>query len=114
MRVLHNQYALFHSTERHFGVLIDTVDIVRVTVPQRQNRARWSGPAGLTAGVQHTIFAMGEAVLGAVPLIAEVSLTMPNQHRILANLEPFGLSNANEVFVNTSEPYGLIKGTVGR
>jgi urate oxidase len=39
---------------------------------------------------------------------------MPNQHRLLMNLEPFGLSNPNEIFVPTSEPYGLIKGTLRR
>jgi urate oxidase len=39
---------------------------------------------------------------------------MPNQHRLLANLEPFGMKNENEVFVNTSEPFGLIKGTIVR
>ena len=44
--------------------------------------------------------------------MSSVSLTMPNQHRILVNLQPFGMANANEIFVATSEPFGLIKGTV--
>jgi urate oxidase len=65
-------------------------------------------------GVQQTIFAMGEAVLAQVAEIDEIAFTMPNQHRIPMNLEPFGMSNANEIFVTTSEPYGLIKGTIRR
>ena len=65
-------------------------------------------------GVQQTIFAMGEAVLAAVPAICEISFTMPNQHRLLVNLEPFKMTNSNEIFVTTSEPFGLIKGTLAR
>ncbi len=61
--------------------------------------------------VQQTIYAMGEALLDRVPEIATVSFTLPNQHRIPVDLSPFGLSNQNEIFVATSEPFGLIKGT---
>jgi urate oxidase len=57
---------------------------------------------------------MGEAALNACPEIEEIRLTMPNQHRILVNLQPFGLDNPNAVFVPTDEPYGLISGTVRR
>lgn len=64
--------------------------------------------------VQQTLYAMGEILLARVPEIDSVSFTMPNQHRILVNLQPFGLSNENEIFTATSEPYGLIKGTVTR
>jgi urate oxidase len=65
-------------------------------------------------GVQQTIFEMGQQVLKAAGAITEISFTMPNQHRILANLEPFNLTNNNEIFVNTSEPFGLIRGTILR
>ncbi len=67
-----------------------------------------------SASVQHTIHAMGEALLARAPQIASVSLTLPNQHRLLVNLGPFGLENPNEIFVATAEPFGLIKGTVSR
>jgi urate oxidase len=67
-----------------------------------------------SASVQHTIFAMGEAFLARMPQVTSISLTMPNQHRLLVNLGPFGLDNPNEIFVATSEPYGLITGTVAR
>jgi urate oxidase len=64
--------------------------------------------------VQQTLYAMGEAALDGFPEIEKITLTMPNKHRILANLEPFGLDNANEVFVATEEPYGTISGTLSR
>jgi urate oxidase len=67
-----------------------------------------------SASVQQTIFAIGEELLSRLPQITAVSLTMPNQHRLLVNLGPFGMDNPNEIFVAASEPYGLIKGTVAR
>jgi urate oxidase len=64
--------------------------------------------------VQQTLYAMGEAALEACPQIEQIRLEMPNKHRILVNLQPFGLDNNNEVFVVTDEPFGLISGTVRR
>jgi urate oxidase len=64
--------------------------------------------------VQQTLYAMGEKALGSVPEIESITLTMPNKHRILADLTPFGLENVNEIFVATDEPYGLITGTLSR
>ena len=48
--------------------------------------------------------------------VEEVSaiLALANQHRIPVNLQPFGLDNPNVIFVTTSEPFGLIKGTIER
>lgn len=64
--------------------------------------------------VQETLYEMGQAVLNACPEIAEISITLPNQHRIPVNLQPFGLPNKNEIFVPQDEPFGLIKGTIRR
>lgn len=64
--------------------------------------------------VQHTLHEMGERVLDACPHVSEVRLTLPNKHHLLVNLKPFGLENPNEIFVPTTEPYGLIQGTVRR
>jgi urate oxidase len=64
--------------------------------------------------VQQTLYAMGEAALRACAEIEEITLTLPNKHRILVDLERFGQSNANEVFVATDEPFGLICGTLRR
>ena len=64
--------------------------------------------------VQHTLFAMGEAVLEAVPEIARIHLTMPNLHHLLADLSPFGQDNPNRIFVPIDEPHGYIEATVER
>jgi len=59
--------------------------------------------------VQQTAYAMGEAVLRAVPDVSEIRLTLPNKHCLLVDLAPFGLDNPNEIFVPTDEPHGLIE-----
>src|SRR5438477_4444555 len=64
--------------------------------------------------VQQTLYAMGEAALDVCRQIDEIDLVMPNQHRLLVNLQPFGLENPNEIFVPTTEPYGKICGTIRR
>jgi urate oxidase len=68
----------------------------------------------MSLSVQQTLYTMGEAVLGGSPEVETITLTMPNKHRILADLKPFGLENANEIFVATDEPYGTITGTLSR
>lgn len=64
--------------------------------------------------VQQTLFDMGKAALEACPAVAEITLTMPNKHRIPMDLRPFGMENKNEIFVTTDEPHGLISGTIRR
>ena len=64
--------------------------------------------------VQHTLYAMGEAVIEQCLAVEEISITMPNKHHLLVDLAPLGLDNANEIFVPTSEPYGLIEATIRR
>jgi urate oxidase len=64
--------------------------------------------------VQHTLYAMGEAVIEQCTEVDEISITMPNKHHLLVDLTPLGLDNANEIFVPTSEPYGLIEATLKR
>jgi urate oxidase len=65
-------------------------------------------------GAQHTLFAMGEAALAAVPALEEITIAMPNRHRIPVDLVPLGRKNTNSVFVATDEPHGLIQGTIRR
>ncbi len=64
--------------------------------------------------VQHTLYEMARAAFSVCSLIDEITITMPNQHHLLANLSPFGLKNLNEVFVPTSEPFGNISATIER
>jgi urate oxidase len=63
--------------------------------------------------VQHTLYAMGEAVVKSLD-VEEIHLVMPNRHHLPVDLTPFGLENCNEIFVAPTEPYGLIEGTVRR
>ena len=64
--------------------------------------------------VQHTLYAMAEAVLSAYEEIAEITLTLPNRHHLLVDLSSFGLENRNEIFVATEEPHGVIEATISR
>lgn len=65
-------------------------------------------------GVQDSMYRMGEAVLAAIPEIAEIGFAMPNKHYIPINLAPFGLENPGTVFLPTDEPHGQIEATIGR
>ncbi|RZK93205.1 MAG: urate oxidase [Methylobacterium sp.] len=65
-------------------------------------------------GVQDSMYRMGEAVLAAIPEIAEIGFAMPNKHYIPINLAPFGLENPGTVFLPTDEPHGQIVATIGR
>lgn len=64
--------------------------------------------------LQQSMFQMGRAVLETHPEIAEVRLSLPNNHHFLVDLEPFGLDNPGEVFFAADRPYGLIEAAVLR
>ena len=64
--------------------------------------------------VQHTLYAMGEAVLKNVENVAEISLKMPNLHYIPFNMKPFGMENKNEIFIASGDAFGYITGTLQR
>ena len=64
--------------------------------------------------VQQTAYAMGEAVLEAVPEIDAIRLSLPNKHCLLVDLSPFGIENQNEIFTPTDEPHGLIEVSLRR
>ena len=64
--------------------------------------------------VQHTAYAMGEAVLERCPEIDAIAFSLPNKHHLVVDLTPFGLDTPNEIFVATEEPYGLIEAIVRR
>lgn len=62
--------------------------------------------------LQHTLYAMGEAVLQKFTGIREIHLSLPNKHYNLVNLSPFNLENPKEIFLPTDEPHGLIEATL--
>ena len=65
-------------------------------------------------GVQNTMYLMGEAVLAAVPEVAEITMACPNKHYLPIDLSPFGRGFDGQVFTPTDEPHGQIECTVGR
>ncbi len=64
--------------------------------------------------VQHTLYAMGEAVLETFPDIAEISFSLPNIHYLPVDVSRFGLENDNRIFLPTDEPHGLIEARLSR
>lgn len=64
--------------------------------------------------VQKTLYDMATAAFKACAEIDEISIEMPNQHHILADLKKLDIENPNEVFVPTGEPFGMITATVQR
>jgi urate oxidase len=64
--------------------------------------------------VQHTLFAMAEAVVNAFDVVGEIHLTMPNKHCLPVDLAKFGLENSNQVFIPVDEPSGYIEARVTR
>jgi urate oxidase len=64
--------------------------------------------------LQHTLYAIGEAVLATFDRIREIHLSLPNKHFNLVDLAPFGMDNPGEVFLPSDEPYGLIEATLRR
>ena len=64
--------------------------------------------------VQHTLHAMGEAVLDKHPAVAEISFSLPNIHCIPVDVARFGEASNNAIFLPTEEPHGLIEGRLSR
>ena len=68
--------------------------------------------------VQQTLYAMAAAALASEPLLAELSLTMPNRHNIPVDFSrfapPFDLKADNSIFVPQDDPSGHIHARVVR
>ena len=94
----------YRTTELEFGL---AWELVRQTLLE-------SFAGHDSASVQHTMYAMGEAVLERVADVVEIHLVMPNKHHLPVDLSRFGLENRNEIFVATDEPFGLIEATIAR
>lgn len=62
--------------------------------------------------LQHTLHAMGEAVLATFEGIREIHLSLPEKHFNLVDLSPFGMDNSAEVFLPMEEPQGSIEATL--
>ena len=64
--------------------------------------------------VQHTLYAMGEAILDRFPDVKEVAFSLPNIHCLPIDMTKFGQANDNRIFVPTDEPHGLIEARLSR
>lgn len=70
--------------------------------------------AHASRSVQHTLYAIGEAILAHCGQIDQVHLTMPNKHYLAVDLRPFALENPNEIFCPTDAPHGQIEARISR
>ena len=59
--------------------------------------------------VQHTLYAIGEAILDEFSYVDEIAISMPNIHCLPVDMTKFGQTNDNRIFVPTDEPHGLIE-----
>jgi urate oxidase len=64
--------------------------------------------------VQHTLYAMGEAVLNEFSDVDEIAFSLPNIHCLPIDMTRFGQANDNRIFVPTDEPHGLIEARLAR
>jgi len=64
--------------------------------------------------VQHTLYAIGEAILNEFPEVEEIAFSLPNIHCLPIDMTKFGQANDNRIFVPTDEPHGLIEARLTR
>ncbi len=64
--------------------------------------------------VQYTIYRIGQTILEENASIKDITLAMPNQHRLWMDMSKLGFENPNLIFCPTDEPYGDITATIGR
>jgi urate oxidase len=64
--------------------------------------------------VQHTLYAMGEAILDNFHEVEEIAFSLPNIHCLPIDMTRFGQVNDNRIFVPTDEPHGLIEARLAR
>ncbi len=62
--------------------------------------------------LQHTLHAMGDAVLASFDRISEIHLSLPDKQYDRVDLSPFGMDNPYEVFLPIDEPHETIEATL--
>ena len=62
--------------------------------------------------LQHTLYAMGEAILSNFENISKIHLSLPSKHFRLADLAPLGMDNPGTVFLPADEPHAVITATL--
>jgi urate oxidase len=64
--------------------------------------------------LQHTVYAMGQAVLDNFEAVAEIRLALADNLYSSVDLKPFGMENESEVFMPLEEPRGLVEAILRR
>jgi len=64
--------------------------------------------------MQHTLYAMADAVLASYEEVVDVTLEMPTQEYRPVDLSRFGVENAGTVYLPSAEPDSLVSATVTR
>lgn len=64
--------------------------------------------------VQHTLYAMGEAVLEKHSQVTEIAFSLPNIHCLPVDVTRFGEEEKHAIFWPTEEPHGLIEARLSR
>ena len=64
--------------------------------------------------VQHTLHAMGTAVLEEFSDVDKIHIEMPNKHNLPVDLKPFDMDHDYEILKPIDEPSGLIEATLQR
>lgn len=64
--------------------------------------------------LQHTLYAMGHAVLDNFDVIREIQLALPETRYALADFKTFGMENDNEIFAPSDEPHSVAEATLRR
>lgn len=111
-------------TETHDRILQSTLTAVwAYSEPQPDYDSIWDCVRNISTqsfaehesrSVQHTLFAIGGAVLAALPQLADIELTLPNQHCLPVDMAPFGIEDRHDVFLPVAEPHGVITARLTR
>ncbi|MGH8912571.1 MAG: factor-independent urate hydroxylase [Acidimicrobiia bacterium] len=117
-----DQYTILPETDDRILATTVGAEWLYAPVPADTTAAWEAVRAGLVGGffgdwsgsIQHQGWQMAEAVMAAVPEIAELSVRLPNQHHLAYDLSRFEVEDKGIVFQSTSEPYGDIRFTVTR
>jgi urate oxidase len=64
--------------------------------------------------VQHTLYAMGEAVLAQHPEIDHIWMSLPNKHHVPFDVARFGIAGGESVYYPFEVPHGVIEATIAR
>lgn len=85
----------------------------RIAASLRAN-GTWNAVPADSASVRDLLYRRGEAVLAAIPEIAEVGFAMPDTHDVPNDLRPAGPDDPDTVSLPADEPHGPIQATTGR